>query len=219
MGKNQTSPVPTTVIKLITAVLKPSKTEGEYISNARGVQTSISGLSGSTFPPAVLSVTMAQFKADIDDLDTKEAGLHTKPPTHTAAERNAAKAVVAADQTLLLADVQKIARKTPANAITIVESVGFAVKRDSPRTKSTGPKNKKGVSGTVIITAAEPKHHEWAQLAADGVTWIYLRATAGAKKTVSGLTVGHLVTFKSAPILADKDGESAWTLYAPILVN
>ena len=218
MPRNLTSPVPTTVIKLITAVLKPSATEGEYITNARGVYTSILGLAGSTFPPTSLSVTMIQFKADIDDLDAKEAGLHTKPPTHTAAERNAAKKVVGANQTLLLADVQKIARRTPANAITIIESADFAVKRESAKIKSPGAKNTK-ISGTVLITAPEHGFHEWAQLAADGITWITLRATTSAKKTVSGLTPRQLLTFKSAPILPDKDGEGAWTIYTPITVT
>ena len=218
MPRNLTSPVPTVVIKLITAVLKPSATESEYITNARGVYTSILGLAGSTFPPTSLSVTMIQFKVDIDDLDAKEAGLHTKPPTHTVAERNAAKKVVGADQILLLADVQKIARRTPANAIAIIESAGFAVKRETTKTKKTGPKNTK-ISGTVVITAAEPGFHEWAQLAADGITWITLRATTSAKKTVSGLTPRQLLTFKSAPILPDKDGEGAWTIYTPITVT
>lgn len=216
MPTRNTSPV---IIKLLTAVLKPSTTEAGYINNAKGVRTSILGLAGSTFPPALLSVTMGQFNTDVTDLDVKEAGLHTSPPTHTAAERNAAKKVVAADQVLLLSDVTKIARRTPATGITIIESANFAVKKDSAKTKFVGAKNKKGASGTIIITAAEPKGHEWAQLAADNVTWIYLRATTNAKKTVTGLTPRDSITFKSAPILPEKDGESAFTIYPPIIVT
>ena len=118
----------------------------------------------------------------------------------------------------MLSDVQKIARKTPANAITIIESAGFAVKKSSAHGKVSGPKNSK-ISGTIIVISPEAGFHEWAQLAADGITWISLRATRGHKKTIAGLTPGQSVTIRSAFVLPDKDGESSWLVYPSIIVT
>lgn len=206
------------VIRRVKAVLKPSTHINNYITNAKSVNKSLGMGSTTWFPASALSIPLSTFLADINSLDSFQTAIHTKPPTATTSQRNDAKVLVEADQIKLLADVQKIADANPKNAITIIKASGFQVELAHTPSKNTGPKNGK-VSGSVIITAPEPRHHEWAQLAADGVTWISLRATPGEKKTVTGLAVGSKVTFRSAPIWPEKDGDSPWTVYLPITIT
>jgi len=206
------------VTRRVKAVLKPSPQINDYLINAKGSYKSLGSTTTTWFPASALSVPLPTFLTDITLLDSLQTAVHTKPPTATIAQRNDAKVIVDSDQIKLLADVQKIADANPKNAITIIKLSGFQVEHAHTSSKNTGPKNGK-VSGSIEITATEARHHEWAQLAPDGVTWISLRATTGEKKTVTGLTVGSKVTFRSAPILAEKDGESPWTVYQPITVT
>ena len=150
-------------------------------------------------------------------LAAAETNLTATPPTGTVAQRNAAKKVVAADLRLLLSDVQKVADANPKKAEDIITSANFSVKHASTKAKFVGAKNTK-VSGTVTLYAPEGGPHEWAQLAADGVTWNLIRSSTGGKKTVTGLTPLKSYTFRSAPILPEKDGEGEWTVFAPLSV-
>jgi len=222
MAKKKTTSKKSSPIKVVfhrvRAALKPSTHINDYISNAKGVGKAIGLNPNNWFPATALSIPLATFNADVKALDDSQTALHTKPPTVTASERNDNKVIVEADQIKLLADVQKIADANPKNAISIIKAAGFSVELAHTPTKSTGPKNT-GVPGQVVITALEAGHHEWAQLAPDGVTWISLRATKGEKKTVSNLGIGSHITFRSAPIWAEKDGESPWTVYQPITVT
>ena len=211
--RNQTS---TPIIGAIIVVLKPSTTNAQYIENAFGVHTSIVNPLNTNFTGVVWSVAMNTFFNNVTDLDTKQKGMHSKPPTHTAAETKAAKTIVKDNQTLLIADVEKHAKLNPATAQTVIESGGMLLKGSPTHTKLLGAKNTK-VPGRVKIIAAKPKHHEWRQLNDDGITWTYLRAGKKATKTVSGLTIGKAYTFSSAPILVTEDG--VWTDYAPIVVS
>ena len=215
MPTRNTSPL---IIGSIIVVLKPSTTNAEFITNAFNVHTSIvNPLPGGNpnFTGVVWSVPMATFLTNVTDLDTKEKGTKLKPPTHTVAERNAAKKIVKDNQTLLVADVQKQAKLNMATAQSVVESAGMLLKGSNTHLKAIGPKNTK-VAGKIKIIAPEPGAHEWAQLNSDGVTWAALRSGTKEIKTVLGLTVGQTHTFRSAPILKTEDG--VWTVYAPILV-
>src|ERR1039457_741423 len=109
---------PPPIIGSINVVLKPGKKPTDDLANAKGEYTSINALSGTgqTFQASLMSVTMVQFKASIDDYDAKQTGLHTKPPLYTSAQCSAAKIVMDDFRKLLQSDVQKIARKTPASA-------------------------------------------------------------------------------------------------------
>lgn len=206
------------VFRRVRAALKASSHINDYISNAKGVGKAIGSNPNNWFPATALSIPISTFNADVTALDNNQTALHTKPPTVTAAERNDTKVIVEADQVKLLADVQKIADANPKNAISIIKAAGFSVELAHTPSKNTGPKNTT-VHGQVIITATEPGPHEWAQLAPDGVTWISLRATKGEKRTVSNLGIGSHITFRSAPVWAEKDGESPWTVYQPITIT
>jgi len=216
--KKTKSAIPVVVTKRVKAVLKPSTHVNDYINNAKGVYKAMGSPTITWFPPSSLSIPLSQFNTDIAALDTAQTALHTKPPTIVATVRNDAKTIVQADQIKLLADVQKIADANPKNAATIIKSANFAVEYSHAHSKTAGPKNT-NVHGQVIITAPEPGSHEWAQLAADGVTWNALRATKGEKRTVSGLAIGSHITFRSAPVWAEKDGDSPWTVYQPITIT
>jgi hypothetical protein len=207
----------TVVVRRVKAVLKPSTHINDYITNAKGVGQSMGSPTNKWFPASARTIPLSAFNADVKALDDLQTALHTKPPTVTTAERNDAKVIVEADQIKLLADVQKVADANPKNAITIIKSAGFAVELAHGHSKNSGPKNSK--TGSVVITAPEAGHHEWAQLDANGVTWNSLRATTGDKKTVTGLIVGSRITFRSAPIWPEKDGESPWTVYQPITIT
>ena len=202
----------------VKAVLKPSPQINDYLINAKGSYKSLGSTTTTWFPASALSIPLATFLTDINLLDSLQTAVHTKPPTATIAQRNDAKVIVDADQIKLLADVQKIADNNPKNAISIIKASGFQVEHAHGHNKSTGPKNT-NIKGQVVITAPEAGHHEWAQLAPDGVSWISLRASTGDKKTVSGLTIGLSITFRSAPILPEKDGEAPWTVYEPITIT
>ena len=205
----------TVIIRRIIAVLKPSGKINDYINNAKAVYQSMNG--NAYFPASALSITMVQFNADVTALANAQTNLTASPPTGTVSQRNAAKKIVAKDLRLLVSDVQKVADANPANAETIIASAGLAVKQFTNRTKFVGAKSTK-VSGTVKLFAPEGGYHEWAQLAADGVTWITLRSGSSGKKTITGLTPGKSYIFRSAPILADKDGEGTWTVFTAIIV-
>ncbi|MHB8260899.1 MAG: hypothetical protein ACYDCN_03750 [Bacteroidia bacterium] len=210
---------PAPIVGSINVVLKPGRSVKDDLINARGEYTSILALNGrgQTFDASLMSVTMPQFKASIDDLDLKEAGVHTKPPTYTAEVRNEARIVMNDNRKLLQSDVQKIARKTPRSAATIIASANMLLKRLGSHTKFVGTKNTK-VSGTVLNIAGERGPHDWWQII-DGGASVQIRGSKGEKKTVSGLPVGHRVTYQSAPILAEKDGLGAITTYATITVT
>ncbi|HEX7413671.1 MAG TPA: hypothetical protein VF411_06450 [Bacteroidia bacterium] len=210
--RNQTS---TPIIGAIIVVLKPSTTNAQYIENAFGVHTSIVNPLNTNFAGVVWSVPMATFFNNVTDLDTKQKGMHLKPPTHTAAETKAAKTIVKDNQTLLIADIEKHAKLNPPTAQNVTESGGMLLKGSNTHLKAIGAKNTK-VPGRIKIIAPEPGYHEWRQLNDDGVTWTYLRAGKKEVKTVSGLTLGKTYTFSSAPILATEDG--VWTVCAPIIV-
>lgn len=217
MSKNKrTSHIITVIIRRVIAVLKANKKINDYTNNAKVVYQSMSG--NAYFPASALSITMVQFDADVKALDDAQTDFSSTPPTATKAQRDAAKRVVEADLRLLLNDVQKVADNNPEKAEDIITGAGFAVKRSSAHDKFVGARNT-NVSGTIKLFAPEARHHEWAQLADDGVTWNYLRATSSGKKIVSGLTKGKSYIFKSAPILNDADGEGEWTIFAAILVT
>ena len=206
----------TVIIRRIISVLKPSATINDYINDAKTVYKSMKA--SAWFPASSLSITLAQFNTDVMALDDAESSFNSVPPGVSKAERDAAKRVVAKDLRLLLSDVQKIADDNTESAEEIITGAGFVVKHSNAHAKFVGAKNTK-VSGTILLYAPERGHHEWEQLADDGVTWIPLRAGASGKRTIVGLTPGKSYTFRSAPILPDKDGESAWTVFAAIIVT
>ena len=206
----------TVIIRRIIAVLKPSKKINDYINNAKAVYQSMNG--NAYFPATSLSVPLATFLVDVTTLANIETNFTATPPTATKAQRDAAKRVVDKDQRTLLSDVQKIADNNPAKAEDIITSANFAVKSAATHTKFVGAKNTK-TSGTVTLHAPERGGHEWAQLGTDGVTWITLRATKGAKKTVSALTPSKSYTFKCAPVTSDKEVDSEFTVFLPLIVT
>lgn len=205
----------TVIIRRIIAVLNPSTKINDYINNARAVYQSMNG--NPYFPASVLTLPLATYLADVNALATAELNFSATPPTGTKAQRDAAKKVVAADLRKLMACVQAVADANPTKAEDIITGAGFAVKHASIKPKFVGAKNTK-VSGTVKLFAPEAGSHEWAMLAADGVTWVTIRSSKGGKKTVSGLTPLKSYIFRSAPILADKDGEGEWTVFAALVV-
>ncbi|MHB8261419.1 MAG: hypothetical protein ACYDCN_12015 [Bacteroidia bacterium] len=213
---NTSAPAP--IVGSINVVLKPGIKIKDDLENAKGEYTSINALSGrgQTFDASLMSITMPQYKASIDDLDAKVAGLHTKPPTYTSEDVKAAKVVLDDNRKLLQSDVQKIARKTPARAAAIIASANMLLKRLGTHTKFVGSKNTK-VAGEIINTAAERGPHDW--WLNDGVNNVQLRGSKGEKKTVKDLTVGKDYTLSSAPILSEKDGEGAITIYPTITVS
>ena len=213
--RNRVSSIITVIIRRIIAVLKPSKKINDYINNARAVYQSM--VSNPYFPSSALSITMTQYNADVTALATAEVNFTTVPPTASKAQRDTAKRQVAKDLRLLISDVQKVADANPTKAEDIITGAGFAIKGNSSHDKFVGAKNTK-VSGTVTLHAPEAGPHEWAQLADDGVTWVTLRATKGGKKTIEGLTSSKKYTFKSAPVVSDKEVDSEWTVFAALLV-
>ncbi len=116
--------------------------------------------------------------------------------------------------------VQTTADADPANAMSIIEGAGMAV-RKSPTHRARafvakqGPVS--GVAQVVAEVAARRASYDWQYSTDGGKTWVALPSTLQAKTTVAGLTPGSTVQFKYRALT--KSGEGDWSQPTSLMVH
>ena len=141
--------------------------------------------------------TLAVFSADIDAYDQAETAAAGKLPG-APSQRNAKRAKVVQDLRHLREYVQGVAENAPADAISVVESAGFRVKKPGARHKQALEAKDGVTTGSVDLVAkavAALATYFW-QYSLDGKTWTSCPETMKALTTISGLTVGQTYSFR-----------------------
>jgi len=116
--------------------------------------------------------------------------------------------------------VQTTADADPANAMSIIEGAGMAV-RKTPTHRARAFVAKQGpVSGVATVVAqvtARRASYDWQYSTDGGKTWVALPSTLQAKTTVSGLTPGSTVQFKYRALT--KTGEGDWSQPVSLMMH
>ena len=179
-------------IHQITAVLDMPD---DYLAQGKHAGDIITASKGSTYvtvPPANLSAA--------------DKALTAFSNADTSAERTAALRPLRQALQAIMFYFQSAANADPANAISIVESGGFKVKKIVPRQKGDFTLSNGLNSGTVDLNAegAGPHTcHNW-MYSADGNTFTRLLPTVNAHTHMDGLTLGQYAYFTHEII--NKDG-------------
>ena len=116
--------------------------------------------------------------------------------------------------------VQTTADASPDTSASIVQSAGIAVKKTGVRPPRLFAAKPGAVSGSVNLrtqTAARRASYEWQYSTDGGKTWLPSPSTLQSKTTISGLTPGATVLFRSRPLT--KHGEGDWTQPTSLLVK
>jgi hypothetical protein len=144
-------------------------------------------------PSPVLSV----FQADLAAYDQAETAVATRA-AGTVAVRDVKKAKVVQDIKNLRDYVRTVADAATADALSIVESAGFKVKRQALRSKQALLAKDGPVSGSVHLAAkaaARVAVYYW-QYSLDGKTWTSSPDTLKSATMVAGLTPGQAYSFR-----------------------
>jgi|SRR5580658_8335559 hypothetical protein len=133
--------------------------------------------------------------------------------------RNAKYVVLHTDLEHLMGYVQQVADANPANAQSLIESAGFAIRKTASRPKSAIKIEAGDVPGAVKLIAkavASRASYEW-QYSTDQKTWTNAPSTLQAKTTITGLTSGTVYYFRFRGVT--KTGETAFSQLVQILVS
>jgi hypothetical protein len=161
---------------------------------------------------------LATVSADLAAYEAAEATALTRVKG-AAVTRNEKYLALHSDLQHLMAYVQSVADANPANAQSIIESAGFAVRKTTshpkgPITVTAGP-----VPGAVKLVAKASStraSYEW-QFSTDQKTWTNAPSTLQAKAAIVGLTSGTVYSFRFRGVT--KDGEGAFSQVVQILVS
>jgi len=200
-------------VRRVTAVLKmpPRKPlVGAYVTSILNAMTGNTLLPSPTPPLATLSADLAAFEASEATALTRVKG--------AAVTRNEKYLVLHGDMEHEMAYVQSVADANPANAQSIIESSGFAVRKTTSHPKTALKATVGTVPGAVKIVAksvAPRASYEW-QYSTDQKTWTNAPSTLQAKIAITGLTSGTVYNFRFRAVT--KAGEGAYSQVVQILV-
>ena len=203
----------TPIVKRTTAVLKmPARKPlvGAYVTSIINAMTGNTLLPSPTPPLATLSADLAAFEASEATALTRVKG--------AAVTRNEKYLVLHGDLEHEMAYVQSVADANPANAQSIIESSGFAVRKTTSHPKTALKATAGPVPGAVKVVAkavAPRASYEW-QFSTDQKTWTNAPTTLQAKIAITGLTSGTVYYFRFRAVT--KVGEGAWSQVVQILV-
>jgi hypothetical protein len=116
--------------------------------------------------------------------------------------------------------IQTVADASTENGAAIIESAGVAVRKATTRRARTFTAKPGAVSGSVKIIAPTASHrasYEWQYSSDSGKTWVAAPVTLQAKATITGLSPGSTVLFKSRAVT--KAGESDWTQPVALVIH
>jgi hypothetical protein len=164
--------------------------------------------------PPLAAVTVA-----IGDLQTAEQGAlsRTKGAVVLRNEKRTAHVGVLHQ---LAAYIQAVADSDTANAASIIESAGVAVRKTPTRrarafTAKPGPVS--GVAQVVAQVTSKRASYEWQHSVDGGKTWVTAPPTLQAKTTVAGLTPGSTVQFKYRAVT--RAGAGDWSQPVALMVQ
>ncbi len=182
------------------------------------VQKILKAMTGNpTFPtpnPPLTAVSGA-----VNALQAAEIAVLTRA-TGTVATRNEKRATLVTLLELLRGYVQSVADATPENAISIIESSGFALRKTTVRAPRVFAAKATTLSGTVKLTAplaGRRAAYRWQYSTDGGKTWVDASETLQARTTVTGLPVGTTVQFRYRSVI--KGGASDWSAPLSMVVS
>ncbi len=198
------------------AVLKMPSKIGDQIIRV----TDIKGkMTNNTYFPTgwtAGTVTQTQFNNDLQAFEDAETAVKARTPGAVGL-RDAAYITLKQDLDAVKAMVQAKANANPTIAITIIESCGFFVAAKRGGQKRINAAYNTQIPGTVIITADGGGHTQW-EMSKDMVTITNLPSTDGSKTTVSGLTVGDVLYFRSKKVDTKKKTYN-WSPWFPLKIG
>jgi hypothetical protein len=163
--------------------------------------------------------TLGAVTAAIAELQTAETAALSRVKGAVAA-RNEKRAALVVKLQQLRAHIQTRADAEPANAASIIQSAGVAI-RKSPTRRARAFAAKQGpVSGAaklVAVTQSRRASYEWQYSSDGGKTWITAPSTLQAKTTIAGLLPGATVQFKYRAVT--KTGEGDWSQPLSLLLH
>jgi hypothetical protein len=175
------------------------------ISLGRSVVASIKD--NPFFPQPTPAIVKVEAAVDaLDKATTAALGMTSKFAAARAPARNALVSILKR----LMAYVQGVADDAdPDHAVTIIESSGFALHRNTTPRMRGFRANPGRVSGTALLIAAalaKRARYDWQWSDDGGRTWHDLPSTLQAKTSVSGLTAGKRYWFRFRGLV-----NKAWT--------
>jgi hypothetical protein len=197
------------------AVLKLPEMISLLITYVQGILKAMTG--NPTFPtpnPPLTAVSGA-----VNALQAAETDALTRA-TGTVATRNEKRATLVMLLELLRGYVQSVADATPENAISIIESSGFALRKTTVRPPRVFAAKAATLSGSVKLTAplaGRRAAYRWQYSTDGGKTWVDASETLQAKTTVTGLPVGTTVQFRYRSVI--KGGASDWSAPLSMVVS
>jgi hypothetical protein len=194
----------TTTIRRCKAVLKMPRRMGDKLIKALSIERKLQSTSyftSSSWPDNIAS--LAQLGTDIQSFLDTEAIVQTGLKG-SAANRNAALFILMQDLRGILSMVQTAADKDPANAIVIIESAGYEIKRTGSRSKLQNDAFNTEIAGMVLLTADGGRGHEW-QMSRDQTTIINLPSTQTAQTLVEDLIPNDVWYFRNRKINTKKN--------------
>jgi hypothetical protein len=204
----------TPIVHRTTAVLKMPVRKASVATFATSVINAMTG--NASFPNPTPS--LATVSADLAAYEAAEAQVVTRVKG-AAVTRNAKYTVLHTDLEHLMGGVQQVADANPANAQSIIEGAGFAIRRTASRPKSALTALLGGVPGSVKLVAkavAQRASYEW-QYSTDQKTWTNAPTSLQAKTVVTGLTSGTVFYFRFRGVT--KTGEGAYSQVVQLLVS
>lgn len=189
----------------------------DFIAKMRGISLNM-GNNVALFPAP--SPTIATFSTNIDALEAAEAVIKTGLRNAVEA-RNQAYDLVLDNVHNLQNYVQNLADNAADydDAVNLIAASGMDIKGRGTRVKPDIEVRNGSISGSVelIVKAKKGRNaYEW-QMSADQLTWTMLPVTLQAKTTLTRLTKGQTLYFRSRPVT--KGGEGDWSQVVTILVN
>ena len=198
-----------------TVSLKLPKRVPDLITYAQGIVKRMTANASFLNPTPPL----ATVNGAINDLQTAQTAALARTKG-AAAARNEKRAALVALLQQLRGSIQSVADADPANAASIIESAGVALRKSPTHHARTFTAKQGLVSGAarvIAASAARRASYEWQYSADGGKTWVMAPATLQAKTTVTGLVPGSTVQFRSRAVT--KAGEGDWSQPASLMIS
>jgi len=198
------------------AVLKMPRRMADKLIKATSIKAALSNNAYFPLPWPSAIASLSKLDADIQAFNDAEVQVKTGL-IGTAAARDVTLFTLMTDLRGILGMVQGVADADPANAVTIIESAGFAVKHINLRGKMQNNAFNTEIVGTVMLTADTNRGHEW-QMSTDEKTLINLPSTTTARTFVSGLKPGDKWYFRNRKIGSKKTTYN-WSPWIELIVG
>ena len=186
------------------------------ITTTKGIVAAVTN-NATTFPTP--DPSLATLSTALTALETAESSVQART-RGAVAGRNEKRVAMTTLLEQFKSYVQKVADADSDTAEQVIKSAGLAVRKPVLRQKQVFAAKPGDVSGTVALTAvtvARRASYEWESSLDGGKTWTLIPSTLQAKTTLSGLTPGATVMFRSRGVTLT--GEGNWSQPTSIVVK